>query len=169
MVKYIIKEWIIPIIIAFVIVFMLNRFVFILVTVPTGSMENTIMPGDRLYVSKIFNAEQLEVGDVVVFKSDELEKILVKRLMGMPGDEVYIDESGKFFINGTYLEEPYAKIGGQTAQLFNVPEGKYFFVGDNRTGSHDGRSWNNPFIEEDQLIGIALFRFFPFNRIGKIY
>jgi signal peptidase I len=89
-INYLIKEWIVPIIVALVIVFFLNKFVFVLVTVPTGSMQDTIEPGDKLFVSKLIDKDKLERGDIVVFESDELEKVLVKRLIGMPTDEVFI-------------------------------------------------------------------------------
>ncbi|KUK73126.1 MAG: Signal peptidase I [Clostridiales bacterium 38_11] len=166
--NYLFKEWIVPIVVALIIVFLLNRYVFVLVTVPTGSMENTIMPGDRLYVTKIFDVDDLKIGDIVVFESEELDKILVKRLMGRPGDEVYIDENGIVYTNGSQIDEPYAKNTPQKPQIFNVPEGTYFFMGDNRGSSHDARSWVNPYIPENKLMGIALFRFFPLNRIGSI-
>ena len=79
--KYFIKEWVVPIAIALVIVLFLNKFVFILVTVPTGSMEDTIIPGDRLYVNELFNVKDAVRGDILVFKSEELDnKRLVKRI-----------------------------------------------------------------------------------------
>ncbi len=95
------KEWVMPVAIALVIVLLLNKFIFILVTVPTGSMENTIIPGDRLYVNELFDVADAERGDILVFKSDELEeKRLVKRLIGMPGEEVEVKEDGSVYING---------------------------------------------------------------------
>lgn len=63
--KNFINEWVVPAVIAIVIVLFLNKFVFILVTVPTGSMETTIMPGDRLYVNKLFDIEDAKRGDIV--------------------------------------------------------------------------------------------------------
>jgi signal peptidase I len=66
--KYFVKEWVVPIIIAFVIVLFLNKFIFILVTVPTGSMEETIIPGDRLYVNEIFDVNKAQRGDILVFR-----------------------------------------------------------------------------------------------------
>jgi len=83
--KYFIKEWVVPALIALVIVLLLNTFVFQLVTVPTGSMISTIMPGDKLYVNKIFDIGKVRRGDILVFKSHELDKQLVKRLIGLPG------------------------------------------------------------------------------------
>ncbi|SHI65074.1 signal peptidase I [Dethiosulfatibacter aminovorans DSM 17477] len=166
--NYFIKEWIIPIIVALLIVVFLNKFIFILVTVPTGSMETTIMPGDKLYVTKIYNEENFERGDIIVFYSDELEKVLVKRLIGLPGDEVLIDEDGIVHVNGEEIDEPYAKNTSQNPQVFNVTEKSYFFMGDNRPNSLDARAWEQPYIPEDKVMGVALFRFFPFSRVGRI-
>ncbi len=166
--KTFINEWIIPTIIAVVIVLFLNRFIFILVTVPTGSMETTIMPGDRLYVNKLFNIQDAKRGDVIVFQSDELDAKLVKRLIGLPGETVDINGDGQVFINGEKLDEPYAKETKWPEQTFKIPQGTYFFLGDNRPVSVDARYWRNPYISEDKIIGKATFRFFPFNRIGKL-
>lgn len=167
--KYFIKEWVVPIAIALIIVLFLNKFVFILVTVPTGSMESTIMPGDRLYVNELFDPKEAKRGDILVFKSDELdEKRLVKRLIGLPGETVEVKADGSVFINGERLDEPYVVKAEGEAKVFNVPENKYLFFGDNRPISYDARYWENPYIDESKIIGKVLFRFFPFNRIGKV-
>lgn len=167
--KYFIKEWIIPILVALVIVLFLNKFIFILVTVPTGSMEDTIIPGDRLYVNEIFDINKAQRGDIIVFRSIELEnKRLVKRLIGLPGDVVDVKEDGSVVVNGEKVDEPYVIEAAGQAKTFNVPEKCYLFLGDNRPISYDARFWNNPYISEDQIIGKVLFRFFPFNRIGSV-
>lgn len=167
--SYIFKEWIVPVAIALVIVLFLNKFVFILVTVPTGSMEDTILPGDRLYVNELFNVKNAERGDILVFKSDELdEKRLVKRLIGLPGDTVEVKSDGSVYVNGEKLDEPYAAKAESEAKIFSVPENSYLFLGDNRPISYDARYWENPYIHESKIIGEAVFRFFPFNRIGEI-
>lgn len=166
--KKFINEWIIPMVVAIVIVLFLNRFIFILVTVPTGSMETTIMPGDRLYVNRLFDINDVKRGDILVFYSDEMDARLVKRLIGLPGETVEINENGEVFINGEKLEEPYAREARGAAQAYEIPEGKYFFLGDNRPISVDARYWSNPYIPEDKIIGNAAFRFFPLNRIGKL-
>lgn len=166
--KNFINEWVVPAVIAIVIVLFLNKFVFILVTVPTGSMETTIMPGDRLYVNKLFDIEDAKRGDILVFRSDELNEKLVKRLIGLPGETVEINEDGQVFINGEKLNEPYVKQAKGEGRTFTVPQGSYFFLGDNRPISVDARYWTNPYIPEDKIIGKATFRFFPLNRIGKL-
>ena len=166
--KKFINDWVIPVIIALLIVLFLNKFIFILVTVPTGSMQDTIMPGDRLYVNKLFDIKDAKRGDILVFQSDELNKKLVKRLIGLPGETVEINENGEVFINDEKIEEPYVIKSEGKAKSFEIPEKSYFFLGDNRIGSVDARVWINPYIGEDKIIGKAAFRFFPFNSIGKL-
>jgi signal peptidase I len=62
--RYFFKEWVLPVIIALIIVLFLNKYVFILVTVPTGSMEDTIIPGDRLFVNELFDIDDVKRGDI---------------------------------------------------------------------------------------------------------
>ncbi|MGB4438383.1 MAG: signal peptidase I [Sedimentibacter sp.] len=167
--KYFIKEWVVPVAIALIIVLFLNKFVFILVTVPTGSMEDTIMPGDRLYVNELFDIEDAKRGDILVFKSDELDnKRLVKRLIGLPGETVEVMTDGSVYINGEKLDEPYAAESAGEAKTFKVPDNSYFFLGDNRPISYDARYWENSYIDESKIIGKVIFRFFPFNRVGNV-
>ena len=166
---YFVKEWVFPVAIALIIVLFLNKFVFILVTVPTGSMEDTIIPGDRLYVNELFDINDAKRGDILVFKSDELEdKRLVKRLIGLPGERVEIKRDGSIFVDGEEIEEPYAASTQGEEKVFTVPVDSYFFLGDNRPISYDARYWNEPYINEDKVIGKVEFRFFPFNRIGEV-
>ncbi|MEL7647170.1 MAG: signal peptidase I [Sedimentibacter sp.] len=167
--KYFFREWVVPVAIALIIVLFLNKFVFILVTVPTGSMEDTIIPGDRLYVNELFDIKEAKRGDILVFKSEELDnKRLVKRLIGLPGETIEITSDGNVYVNGEKLNEPYAVDWEGDAKTFNVPENSYFFLGDNRPISYDARYWQNPYINESKIIGKVLFRFFPFNRMGKV-
>lgn len=168
--KNFIKDWVIPSLIALVIALLINRFVFQLVEVPSGSMISTIMPGDRLYVNKIFNIKNVKRGDILVFDSVELNKYLVKRLIGLPGDKIEINSVGDVYVNGSKLDEPYAIKSASTEQeqTFEVPEDCYFFLGDNRPLSQDARCWKQPYIHKKYIKGEALFRFFPLNKIGKL-
>ena len=156
--KTFINEWVIPSIIAVVIVLFLNRFIFILVTVPTGSMETTIMPGDRLYVNKLFDIKDAKRGDILVFQSDELDARLVKRLIGLPGETVEINATGEVFINGEKLDEPYINNANGEERTFKIPEGTYF-LGDNRPVSVDARYWSNPLYRRIKLSGRSLSDF----------
>jgi len=126
--KTFINEWVIPSIIAVVIVLFLNRFIFILVTVPTGSMETTIMPGDRLYVNKLFDIKDAKRGDILVFQSDELDARLVKRLIGLPGETVEINATGEVFINGEKLDEPYINNANGEERTFKIPSLMWFML-----------------------------------------
>mgnify|MGYP000889343843 CR=1 FL=1 len=168
-IKQFFKEWVVPVLIALVIVLFLNKFVFILVTVPTGSMEDTIIPGDRLYVNELIDVDSAKRGDILVFKSDELDnKRLVKRLIGLPGETIEIKSDGSIYIDKVKLKEPYAVETQGEEEIFIVPDNSFFFLGDNRPISYDARYWDEPYISKDKVIGKVEFRFFPLNRIGKV-
>ena len=168
-IKQFFKEWVVPVLIALVIVLFLNKFVFILVTVPTGSMEDTIIPGDRLYVNELIDVDSAKRGDILVFKSDELDnKRLVKRLIGLPGEIIEIKSDGSIYIDKEKLKEPYAVETQGEEEIFIVPDNSFFFLGDNRPISYDARYWDEPYISKDKVIGKVEFRFFPLNRIGKV-
>ncbi|MCY6371214.1 signal peptidase I [Clostridium ganghwense] len=165
--KKILKEWIMPIGIAVLLAFLINQFLFFQVSVPTKSMYPTIKPGDRIIVTRVYNKKSLKRGDIVVFYSDELQETLIKRLIGLPGDEVKIDNSRQLYVNGEKIEQPYVVYNGGVGGTFKVPEGKYFFMGDNRANSWDSRYWNQHYISESKIKGKARFIIFPFNRFGK--
>lgn len=157
-----------------VLVFLLKTYVVINATVPTGSMENTILPGDNimgLRISYLF--EEPERGDVIFFyfPDDESQKY-VKRIIGMPGEKVTITDA-KIYINDSEvpLDEPYLKeewIGGIGPYEFQVPDGCYFVLGDNRNASADARYWQNPYVKKEKIIGKAIFTYYPFNRLGFV-
>ena len=137
------------------------------VYIPSGSMIPTLNIHDRLVVTKVYNPENLERQDIVVFKSEELNEVLIKRLIGLPGDKVSII-NGTVFINGEELQEDYVKNNDNFSGEFTVPDGEYFLLGDNRRESRDGREWKNPTIEAEDIIGKAQIKIFPFSDIGWI-
>ena len=134
------------------VVIVLFRVVLQLAWVPSGSMEETI-PTHSLLISMrlpyMVGDPQPERGDVVTFWNDEMDKLLVKRVIGLPGDKVSFS-GGYVYINGQKLDEPYLRKEGSTVSAnnaeFTVPEGCMFFLGDNRLGSDDARYWDQPFI-----------------------
>lgn len=134
------------------IILILRIFVFDIGHVPSGSMDPTLKIGCNLLINKL--NPDYEKGDIVVFESEEFDKILVKRLIGEPGDHVLLD-GDKTYINGELVIEDYVKhlTGGSEVFEFDVPEGCYLFLGDNRFSSNDARYWTKPYIEEDALIG----------------
>lgn len=175
--KFNLKEeiisWIQILVIAALIAFVLNRFIIANSRVPSASMENTIMTHDRVIGSRLtyyFNEPQR--GDVVIFyfPDDITEKTYyVKRIIGMPGDTIDIRD-GHVYLNGadTPLEEPYIREAMKTPRElhYEVPEGCYFMMGDNRNHSSDSRAWQNTFVKKEKIIAKVLFRYFP--SIGKI-
>jgi signal peptidase I len=99
-------------------------------------------------------------------------KVLVKRIIGCPGDWVNIDKDGNVYINGKILEEPYVQekaLGECSAELpFQVPEEKYFVMGDDRPISLDSRSEAIGAVAVDQIIGKIMCRLWPLDKIGTV-
>ena len=130
----------------------LFKVIFQIAWVPSGSMEDTL-PTRSLLLSwqmpYVFADPTPQRGDVVTFRSEELGKLLVKRVIGLPGDTVSI-KNGYVYINGEKLDESYLPRQGVTAagnqEEYVVPEGCLFFLGDNRSGSNDARYWEESYI-----------------------
>ena len=170
------KEWIKDIVIAVVLAALI--LVFIKPTiVREHSMENTLHDGDYLFVSrqqyKLFNKAP-QRGDIVVFSSDlesstGANKLLIKRIIGVPGDIVEIYD-GIVYVNDEALNEPYTKDGYTDSDMYpvEVPENCLFCMGDNRQNSTDSRDGRVGFISMDDVMGKAVFRIFPFNQIGTL-
>ncbi len=153
------------IIIMFIILY---NYVFFVIVVPSPSMHPTIKVGDRIITSRIHDIDLINTGDILVFYSEELEEILVKRVIGLPNDTVEINSKGEVFVNNKELNEPYVKVPDTKSGSFKVPDKEYFFLGDYREHSYDSRSWNNPYILRENIIGKAEFILFPFNRISNL-
>ena len=161
-------SWIQIIVAAVVIAFFLTTFIIANSRVPTGSMEPTIMSKSRVIGSRLaYLTDDPERGDVVIFHypDDPSGKTyFVKRVIGLPGETVDIID-GKVYINGsdTPLDEPYLAEPMNQGETFHfeVPEGCYFMLGDNRNNSRDSRFWQNPYVEEDKILGKAVLRYFP--------
>lgn len=162
-----VKEWVIPIGLAILIAVFMNKYVFFNIVVPSSSMVPTLNINDRFVVTRVHNKENLKEGDIVVFHSDEYNQRLVKRLIGLPGDNIEI-KNGVVFRNGEQLNEDYVKDKGTYTGKFQVPKGKYFFLGDNRTNSADSRRWKNPYIDASDIEGKVQFRFYPLKDFGTV-
>ena len=115
-------------------------------------------------------AKDLEPGDVVAFYYNN--KVLVKRMIGNPGDWIDIDKDGNVFINGELLEEPYVAekaLGDCDIDLpYQVPENKIFVMGDHRSVSIDSRNSSVGCIETDQVVGKLVFKIWPIGDIGIV-
>lgn len=124
----------------------LRRRVGFLTKIDSISMAPSLVPGQRLLTRYQAAEGQVQRGDIVVARSEELGRLIVKRVVGLPGERVQIDDRGGVRIDGVPLVEPYVTHRGGPAGTFTVPEGKLLLLGDNRAGSCDGRSWRQPFL-----------------------
>ena len=157
--------WIKVVAIALVVALLINKFVIANALIPSGSMESTIMTGDRvigLRTSYLFTSP--ERGDIVIFKNpDDESKLYIKRIIGVPGDKVVISD-GLVYINNSEvpLEEEYLSVTPKgNFGPYEVPEDSYFMLGDNRNVSKDSRYWENTFVKEEKIIAKAILRYYP--------
>ncbi|HEY9882913.1 MAG TPA: signal peptidase I [Thermosynechococcaceae cyanobacterium] len=141
--------------------------------IPSGSMLPTLQINDRLIVDKLgYHFKSPERGDVVVFSpTDTLAKqnfhdAFIKRVIGLPGDKVEV-KGGRVFINDQALRESYIAEDPQYQYgPVTVPQDAYLVLGDNRNNSYDSHYWG--FVPRDRIIGRAVVRFWPMNRLGEI-
>lgn len=132
------------------------------------SMSPTLSDGEIVFATK--TTKNIERGDLIAFYFNE--KTLIKRVIGLPGDEVAIDEDGKVFVNGEPLEETYIQTfaEGQITVSFpvTVAPDSYFVLGDNRTVSMDSRSHELGNIYSERIIGKIILRVYPFGGFGTV-
>ena len=153
------------IVLAFALAFLMNKFVYANAEVPTGSMIPIVQPGDRLIVNRLaYLFEEPQRGDIVMFIYPDNEKDnYLKRIIGLPGEKVEIRD-GLVYINDSKkpLSEPYLNDppNGDFGP-YNVPEGCYFMLGDNRDISQDARYWKNKYVKKEKIVGKVLFRYYP--------
>lgn len=132
-----------------------------------GSMTPTLNEGDIVVSVK---GSDFEPGGLVAFYLGN--KILVKRCIAGPGQWVDIDESGNVYVDGKLLEEPYLtekSLGGSNIELpYQVPDNRYFCMGDHRSTSVDSRHTEIGCVSEEQIVGKIVFRVFPLREFGKL-
>ena len=165
------KEWILPFGLEILALLLIVKFIFFIAIVPSGSMEPTIQERSALFTLRVHDLEKLERGDVIVFEAETPELAgtsLIKRLIGLPGDHVEIDENGVMTINGEVQSEDYVVYQYAIPSVFDVPEGYYLFMGDNRANSLDSRYWSDPYVSAESIQGRAVFTLFPFSHFGKL-
>ena len=131
------------------------------------SMEPTLYDQDILLLVK---SNKYETGDLVSFSWQN--KLLIKRIIGMPGDIIDISDDGVVSVNGEKLDEPYVDelaLGESDLEYpYQVPENRYFVLGDHRSVSIDSRSSTIGCIEKSQIVGRVFLRVWPFSRISPI-
>ena len=170
------KEWINSIVVALVLTIVIRTYIVQAYKIPSGSMMPTLLVGDKLFVNKyLYRFEPPRRGDIIVFKYPvDPKKDFIKRLVGMEGDQVEIRD-GKIYVNGKPLQDPdsfgrfyyynHDPYGGPR-EVIKVPKDSYFVLGDNSANSTDSRFWG--FVPKKNVLGKAVFRWWPLNRFGKI-
>lgn len=159
-----IMEYAVSIGIAIVAALLINNFILLNVNIPSGSMQNTIMKGDRVFGFRLaYLFSEPERGDIVIFKWPDDESVnYIKRIIGLPGETVTI-RGGKVYINDsdTPLDEPYLAETpwDQDFGPYEVPEGHYFMLGDNRNNSKDSRAWKNTYVARDEILAKAFLKY----------
>lgn len=164
-------DWLRILLLSYCLVYILNTFIIVNANVPTGSMIPTINPGEKIIASRLayINEKAPQRGDIIIFYYPDNEEILfTKRIIGLPGDTVTIQD-GQVYINGIKLVEPYASKTEGNFGPYEVPDGHYFVLGDNRSNSEDSRFWRNKYVRKDKILGKVIIKY-GFNKphISKI-
>ena len=164
-------EYIKMIIFVVVVVFIVNNVLLINAKIPSESMEDTIMTGDRIFGNRLaYINKDPQRFDIVIFKyPDDETQLFIKRVIGLPGETVEIRD-GKVYIDGaeTPLDDsftPEPPQGNWGPEV--VPEGSYFMLGDNRNRSKDSRFWTNTFVKKEKILGKVVLRYFPSPKLIK--
>lgn len=176
-----ILEYVVLAVVAIAVALLIQAFLVKPYRIPSESMEDTLLIGDRVLVDRVsWRFSEPQRGDITVFHSPMVGPVLIKRVVGMPGDEISLKD-GAVYVNGKLLDEPYVRtVGGETAptepfdnglpwslqQPYTVPPGNYFMMGDNRTDSGDSREFGP--VPRGQLVGKAFARYWPPGRIGGV-
>lgn len=139
-----------------------------------GSMEPTLSDGDQLIVDKLsYRLHEPERFDIIVFPFQHKE-YYIKRIIGLPGETVQIDEKGNIYIDGKILEESYGREiiqegrRGLAAKPVKLGEDEYFVMGDNRNNSRDSRVKEVGNIKRKDIIGKVWLRIWPMSKISVL-
>jgi signal peptidase I len=156
--------------------------------IPSPSMNDTLLPGDRVLVNRlVYHFRDVRRGDIIVFHYPvDTRWVFIKRVVGLPGDTLQV-KGGLLYVNGRQLSEPYIrKVNGvpettepgqpaagttmapawSLSKPYTVPAGNCFVMGDNRTQSDDSRTWGP--VPAKDLIGRAFFVYWPLTRIRRL-
>lgn len=170
-------EFLAPIAIALVIAIILKTCIFANAIIPSGSMLNTIKVGDRVIASRIaYTFGDPQRYDIAIFEyPDNPEQYFVKRVIGLPGETVSIRNGDVYIVDKDGKSEKLRDdfVSPENMDNYNgtfeVPEGCYFVMGDNRENSVDSRYWaSTHYVSRDKMIGKVLFRYYPFDSAGKL-
>lgn len=126
--------------------------------VSSHSMTPTLLPGRRVLTRRLTTSRPLCRGDVVVVESDELARVVVKRVVGLGGEHVVVSPAGLITVDRTVLDEPYVVNACGPQGTFDIPAGHVLLLGDNRARSNDSRTWRTPCLPLTKVIGRVVLR-----------
>ena len=161
-------SWVKLIATAFVIAFALKTFIFQIAYVKGPSMEPTLYQGQILIVSKLsYRIGEPNRGEIVVVNDKKENKDLIKRVIGLPMEVIDIKDE-LVYIDGNILEEDYIHVPTYENgfEESKTSASQYFVLGDNRVASRDSRSSSLGFVERKSIVGRAVFRLWPLNKVG---
>lgn len=157
--------------VAFVFLF---RTVFMLTLVPTASMDSTIKEGNIVFATRYdISEEEIERYDILIFippdSPNNSDVTYIKRVIGLPGETIEVKD-GKVYADGVELDNSFVKnpMNRRGDGIYKVPEGCYFFMGDNRNQSRDSRFWTKKYVPLENIKGKAKSIVFPFTHIHSI-
>lgn len=174
--------------IAILVAVVLQSFVIKPYLIPSTSMADTLVPGQRILVDRlVYRFAAVHRGDIIVFRAPQPpHETMIKRVVGLPGDLLSIRD-GRLFVNGSRAPDAFVdKVAGSTEPTmppdpntilnpgepwslyrpYRVPAGHYFVMGDNRTDSSDRRFWGP--VPRAAIIGQAVLTYWPLSRIGRL-
>ena len=168
-----ILSWVFYIAFVLVLTWVIITFVGQRTRVDGRSMMNTLHDGDNLIVEKLsYRFSDPKRFDIIVFPPTGKKEYYIKRIIGLPGETVQIDENGNIYINGELLKENYGaetiQNPGRAANPITLGDDEYFVMGDNRHNSKDSRSEEVGNVKRSQIIGRAWLRIWPLNKFGLL-
>ena len=153
------------------ILIILLKAVFMLSLIPSASMEGTIMTGDVVISTRYdIGKDELQRYDILVFVPPEKpDMTYIKRVIGLPGETIEV-KNGKVYADGVELDNSFLKMpqNRKGDGIYIVPEGCYFFLGDNRNHSNDSRFWDEKYVPLENIQAKARFILLPFDNIGSL-
>jgi len=177
-------EWVAVILVALIGALLLHAFVVTAYFIPSGSMEPTIKPGDRVLVDRLsYDLHGVHAGDVVVFAKpadddDPGVRDLIKRVIGLPGERIRSGPGGEILVGGRPLRQPWLTRSAEAhpgppicsinrtdciGSTLVLPAGEYYMMGDNRGDSEDSRYFGP--VSRSLIVGRAFVRIWPLSRL----